>query len=133
MIGWLLKRGIAVAFLWLLRRYKRISLGLLKIQAAMYYVKGIQAARSGAVCAVCAAGLIALMGAGFVLLPAGLAVLLYGLSGSWVASCVVLLALGAVYLIVSLLALRRCLSERAWMRFFKVDELVAKVTERPED
>ncbi len=133
MIRWLLKRGLAVAALWLLRRYKTISLDLLKIRAAVYYVKGVQTARSAAAAGLTAAGLIAGIGAGLVLLPAGAAVLVYGLSGSWVASCVILLAVGALYLAVCLCILRRCMSERAWMRFFKVDELVAKVTERPED
>lgn len=128
MIRWLLKRAFAVAAIWLLRRYKQISLDLLKIRAAILYVRGVQGARSAAIAGLMAAGLIALLGAGFVLLPVGLAILIYGLSGSWVAPCIVLLVLGALYLIVPLYVLGRVMSERAWMSFFKVDALVARVT-----
>jgi hypothetical protein len=132
MIRWLLKRGIAVAALWLLRRYKALSLDLLNIRAATYYVRGVQATRTAALASLTAAGLIAVIGAGFAVLPVGLAVLIYGLSGSWVAPCALLLVLGALYLIVPLIILSRCMSERSWMRSFKVDELIARVTGKSE-
>jgi hypothetical protein len=126
----LLKHGFAVAVLWLLRRYKQVSLDLLKIRAAIYYVRGVRAARSAAIVGLMAVGVVVLLASGFVLVPIGLAVLIYGLSGSWVAACIVLLVLGALYVIVPLFVLRRCMSERAWMSFFKVDDLVARFTRK---
>lgn len=132
MIAPLLKRGFAFAVIWLLRRYKQASLDLIKIRAAIYYVRGVQSARAVAVAVLTALGLLAVMGAGFLILPFGLAILLYGLSHSWVAACVALLVMGVLYVIVPLCILRRYyMSERAWMSFFKVEALVARVTGKP--
>ena len=131
MITWLLKRASAVAVFWLLRRYKRISLDLLKIRAAIYYVRGVQSARAAAIGGLLALGSLAVMGAGFLILSIGLTILLYGLSHSWVAACIALLIMGGLYVIVPLCILRRCMSERAWMSFFKVEDLVARVTRKP--
>ena len=131
MFRWLLKRVPAVAAIWLLRRYKQMSLDLLKIRAAIYYVRGVQSARGAAVVALIVLGLLAIIGAGFLILPFGLAILIYGLSQSWVAACIALLVIGALYLIVPLCILRRYyMSERAWMSFFKVDDLIARVTRK---
>ena len=131
MITWLLKRAPAFAVIWLLRRYKQMSLDLLKIRAAIYYVRGVQSARGAAVVALIVLGLLAIIGAGFLILPFVLAILIYGLSQSWVAACIALLVIGALYLIVPLCILRRYyMSERAWMSFFKVDDLIARVTRK---
>ena len=131
MIASLLKRALGVAASWLVRRYMQVSLDLLKIRAAMYYVRGVQGARAATIAVLLALGLIAIMGAGFMILPIGLAILVYGLSHSWVAACIVLLVMGGLYVIVPLCILRRCMSERAWMSFFKVGDLVARVTRKP--
>ena len=132
MIAQVLKRGFAFAVIWLLRRYEQASLDLIKIRAAIYYVRGVQSARAAAVAVMVALGLLAVMGAGFLILPFGLAILLYGLSHSWAAACIALLAMGALYVIVPLCILRRYyVSERAWMSFFKVDDLVARITRKP--
>ena len=130
MITWLLKRAFAFAAIWLLRRYKQVSLNLLEIRAAIYYVRGVQSARAAAIATLMALGLLAVMGAGFLILPIGLTILLYGLSHSWVAACIALLVMGGLYVIVPLCILRRCMSERAWMSFFKVEDLVARVTRK---
>ena len=131
MIAGLLKRAFAVAGIWLLQQYKQVSLELLKIRAAIYYVRGVQGARAAAIAVLMALGLIAVMGAGFMILPIGLTILVYGLSHSWVAACIVLLVMGGLYVIVPLCILRRYMSERAWMSFFKVEDLVARVTRKP--
>jgi hypothetical protein len=131
MIAWLLKRAFAVAVIWLLRRYEQVSLDLLKIRAAIYYVRGVQSTRAAVFVVLMALGLIAVMGAGFMILLIGLTILLYGLSHSWVAACIALLVMGGLYVIVPVCILRRCMSERAWMSFFKVEDLVARVTRKP--
>ena len=129
MIASLLKRGIVVAAIWLLQRYKQASLDLIKIRAAIYYVRGVQNARAVAIAVLIALGLLGVMTAGFLILPFGLALLLYGLTNSWVVPCVALLGMGALYVIVPLCILRRnYMNERAWMSVFKVENLVARVT-----
>jgi hypothetical protein len=130
MISLLLKRAAAAA-VWLSRPYRRAALDLFEIQAAAFYVRGVQTARKAARTGLLAVGLIALMGAGFVILPMGLAILIYGLSGSWVATGVALLILGGIYLIVPLWAYRRSMSARVWMGLFKADDIVARVTGKP--
>jgi hypothetical protein len=131
MIGDLLKRALAVAAIWLLKRYEQTALDLLKIRGAIYYVRAVQGARMAAMGALALLGAIALVGAGLVILPVGLAVLLYILLHSWVASCVVLLVMGALYVIVPLYIVRRFMSERAWVRFFKIEGLIDRVTDKP--
>lgn len=131
MIALLLKRASAVAMIWLLGRYKQVSLGLLEIRAAIHYVRGVQSARAAAIAVLIAVGWLAIMGAGIVILSIGLTILLYGLSHSWVAACIALLVMGGLCVIVPLCIIRRSMSERAWMSFFKVEDLVARVTHKP--
>lgn len=126
-----LKRAVTAAVIWLVRRYRRISLDLLKIKGAIYYVRGVQAARSISIVGLLVMGLIAVIGAGIALLPVGLAVLIYGWSGSWIAAGLTLLVLGALYVIVPVCIFRHFLSESEWMKMFKADELVARVTQKP--
>jgi hypothetical protein len=131
MIAQLLKRGLAFAAIWLLGRYKQATLDAIKIRAAIYYVRAVQSARSAAIAVLTVLGLLAILSAGFLILPFGLAVLLYGLSHSWVAACVALLVMGALYVIVPLCILRRYyMSERAWLKSFKVEDLIARVTRK---
>jgi|WetSurMetagenome_2_1015567.scaffolds.fasta_scaffold14245_3 hypothetical protein len=133
MIRDLLKRALAVAALWLLKRYEQTALDLIKIRAAVYYVKAVQGARMAAMGFLALLGAIALVGAGLVILPVGLAVLLYVLLHSWIAPCVVLLVMGALYVIAPLYIVHRFLSERAWMRIFKVDDIIDRATGKPRE
>ncbi len=132
MVASLLKRALVVSFIWLLRRYKQVSLDLLQIRAAIYYVRGIQSVRGATIVVLTALGLIAVIGAGLMILPVGLTILVYGSTHSWVAACIALLVIGALYVIVPLWILRRWMSERAWMSFFNIDDLVARFTRKPK-
>jgi hypothetical protein len=131
MIPQFLKRAFTAAVIWLLRRYRQISLDLLKIKGAIYYVRGVQAARSVSIISLLVMGLIATIGAGLALLPIGLAVLIRGLGGSWIAAGLTVLVLGALYVIAPLCIFRHFMTERAWMTMFKTDELIARVTRKP--
>jgi len=42
-----------------------------------------------------------------------------------------LLVIGGLYIIVPLCILRRYMSERSWMSFFKVEDIIARVTGKP--
>jgi len=128
MIFRLLKGACTAAFVWLLRRYRTISLDLLKIHGAAYYVRGVQGVRYAALMLLVAAALVGVGVAGFLLIHLGVAAVIYDLAGSWLLAGAVLLALGMLYVLLALFALRYCLDERRWMRWTGASRLVAQVT-----
>ncbi len=112
----LLKALLTSAGLWLVARWRHFSLDLIKIKAAMFYLRGVRVARNAFLAFV---GLIALMmlaGAGFMLFHVGLFVLL-----PWPVNAVVLMVLGAVYMLVSVCVIRSFSTEERWMKMFKAD------------
>lgn len=126
----LLRTLFATASVWLLNKYRQKSLELIKLEAAIGYVKGVRSARQAFMAIlgiVLGAGLLA---AGFVLLHIGLGMLLYLAFQSWWTVGVVFLALGILYTLVPLLIIQRLCAEKTWMKFFKADKLVAQVTKK---
>ncbi|MFA5043575.1 MAG: hypothetical protein WC381_06140 [Kiritimatiellia bacterium] len=128
----LLRTLFVTASVWLLNKYRRASLDLIKLEAAIGYVKGVRAARQAflAVLAiVLGAGLLA---AGFVLLHIGFGMLLYLAFQNWWTVSVAFLLLGAIYTLAPLFVIRRLCAEKTWMQFFKADKLVEQVTKKTE-
>ena len=126
----LLRTLFATVSAWLLNKYRQTSLDLIKLEAAIGYVKGVRSARQAflaVLVVVLGAGLLA---AGFVLLHIGLGMLLYLAFQNWWAVGVALLVLGALYTLVPLFIIRRLCAEKTWMRFFKADKLVEQVTKK---
>ncbi len=109
--------------LWVLKSYRRASLDLLRIEAAVWYVRGVGAARQLFIGVLALAFLVALAVVGFVLLHVGLYALLPA-----PANALVLLVLGAVYLAGALLALRWACAEKTWMKYSKADHYVRQAT-----
>ncbi|RPJ49342.1 MAG: hypothetical protein EHM19_00465 [Candidatus Latescibacterota bacterium] len=122
--------GRALAALSLSSRYGQGAADLFKIRAAAYYLRGVRAGRTAVRTGLVALVLVALMGAGFVILPIGAAIVVYGLTGSWPAAGIALIALGGACVIVPLLVYRRRMSEGAWMSLLKADDVVTKVTSK---
>jgi len=126
----LLRTLFATASVWLFNKYRQTSLDLIKLEAAIGYVKGVRTARQAflaVIVVVLGAGLLA---AGFVLLHIGLGILLYLAFRDWWVVGAVLLVLGILYILVPLLIIRRLCAEKTWMQFFKADKLVAQVTKK---
>lgn len=119
----------AVAF-WLVNRYRRISIDLVKIEAATYYIKAIQSGRQGFLSALLVWLVIFFFALGVVLLHASLFIGLYLWFQSLTAVAIGLLVLGGIYVIVILLIASWILSEEAWMKFFKADKLVEDLTKK---
>ncbi len=73
--------------------------------------------------------LLMLLAGGLVIVPVALCVYM-----PWTpdTKLIVLLSFAAVYIGVPLIALMSILSERRWLKLFKVDELVAKVVRKRE-
>ena len=126
----LLRTLLATVSVWLLNKYRQTSLELIKLEAAIGYVKGVRSARQAflaVLVVVLGAGLLA---AGFVLLHIGLGMLLYLAFQSWWAVGIAFLVLGALYTLVPLFIIRRLCAEKTWMQFFKADKLVEQVTKK---
>lgn len=122
---------VASASVWLLNKYRRTSLELIKLEMAIGYVKGVRSARQAflaVLVVVLGAGLLA---AGFVLLHLGLGILLYLAFQNWWGVGVAFLLLGLLYTLVPLFIIRRLCAEKTWMQFFKADTLVEQVTKKP--
>ena len=103
----------------LLKSYRRVSLDLIRIEAALWYVRGVGVARQIFIGGLGVSVLVALAAVGFLLVHAGLFALLPAPAGA-----IVLLALGAVYLLVAVLALRHVCSEKTWMKYSKAGQYV---------
>ena len=124
MISHLLKGLVTAAAFWFVNRYRRLSVDLVKIEAATYYIKAIQSGRQGFLSALLVWLGIFFFALGVVLLHASLFVGLYLWFQSLTAVAIGLLVLGGIYVIIILLVARFVLSEKAWMKFFKADKLV---------
>ena len=101
--------GIAVK---LVDNYRRLSVQLLKIEAAKAYVHGVQVARLSALGLLGLGLVIGLICVGLLLLHAGLFILL-----PWPlhAKAALGVVLGLSYVVIGCVALRAALAEKTWM------------------
>ena len=116
------------AGLWLLRHYRLLSIDLLKIKGAIWYIRGVRTARKAYIGVVLFFLCLALVTAGFILLHVGLFALLPA-----PANAITLLVLGAIYLIVGLSALAATCSEKRWMKLSRADRMVARATKQHDE
>lgn len=124
-------KGFATAVVfWFVNRYRRLSIDLVKIEAATYYIKAIQSSRQGFLSALLVWLGIFFFALGVVLLHASLFVGLYLCFQGLTAVAIGLFVLGGIYVIVILFIARRALSEEAWMKFFKADQIVEALTKK---
>lgn len=108
---------------WVLKSYRRISLDLLQIEAAVWYVRGVGAVRQFFLGGVVVALLVSLAIIGFLLLHLGIYALLPA-----PLNAMLLVGLGAFYLIAALLALRWAFAEKTWLKYSQANEIVARAT-----
>jgi len=114
-------RGLFSAFL---GRWIDRLLGTLEIEAAILYVGGVRKAREAFIALLLAVLFLLLMTTGFLLIHVGL---FLWLPWSLPARALVLLVLGAAYFGSGLAVVITITSERAWMKFTKVDLLLARL------
>jgi hypothetical protein len=114
--------GIAVK---LLDNYRRLSIQLLKIEAAKCYVHGVQMARLSAIGLMWMGLFIALICVGVLLVHAGLFILL-----PWTAEAKAVLGitLGVAYGVIGGAALRAAMAERTWMEKSGAVEMLEEAT-----
>ena len=114
--------GIAVK---LLDNYRRLSIQLLKIEAAKCYLHGVQMARLSAIGLMWMGLIIALICVGVLLVHAGLFILL-----PWTAEAKAVLGitLGVAYGVIGGVALRAAMDERTWMEKSGAAEMLEEAT-----
>ena len=114
-----LKGLLSGAGVWLLAQLRHLSLELMKAKFGEWYVSGVRAAREVyllfAALALCAV----LAGAGFILLHVGLFALL-----PHPLDAIVLMVLGAVYVVAGLVIIGRLCNEKTWLRVTRADRFV---------
>jgi hypothetical protein len=112
MFKYLIKGLLAGIAIKLLDNYRRLSIQLLKIEAATCYLHGVQMARLSAIGLMRIGLFIALICVGVLLVHAGLFILL---PGSVEAKAVLSMSLGVAYGVIGVAALRAAMAERTWM------------------
>lgn len=114
--------GIAVSKM---VRCRRVSIELLRIEAAKWYLRGLQMTRLSALGLMGMGLVITLIGVGLLLLHAGLFILL-----PWTVEAKALLGvgLGLVYVVVGAIALRLAMDEKMWMEKSGATRMVEEAT-----
>ena len=101
--------------------------GTMKLAAAIRYVAGVQKVRQGFVVLVGTFMLLLLTVCGFLLIHVAL---FLWLPWPLPVKAIILCGLGVMYLVIGLLTVFGFCSERAWMKFTRVDEIVDNLTKR---
>lgn len=111
---------------WLKKTYLEPLIRMLKAQAAVVYLEAIKGARRVVILLCLLIFTITLIGAGLVLIP--IALLLF-MPWDPQTKAIVGIAVGAVYLLVPLVALLPVLSEKRWMAVTGAGDTVKKLLE----
>lgn len=112
----------------LLNSYRKLSLDLLKIQAASAYLKGVQTVRRAWIAALLMAVVLLLLAAGFVMLHVGL---FFWIPGTMATKAVVLMGLGLLYMAVALGVIIALCSEKAWLKSSHASQFIEEATRKP--
>lgn len=109
----------------LMDNWRRLSIQLLKIEAAKFYLHGVQMARWSSINLMRMGFAIGLIGVGILLVHAALFVLL-----PWTveAKAVVGLFLGLAYVAIGYVTLRATTNEKTWMEKLRVTEMLEEAT-----
>jgi hypothetical protein len=109
----------------LLDSWRRLSIQLLKIEAAKFYLQGVQMARWSMISLMRTGLAIGLIGVGMLLFHAGLFILL-----PWTveSKAVLGLFLGLAYAAIGYVMLRAAINEKTWMEKSHVADILKEAT-----
>jgi hypothetical protein len=110
---------------WLKREYLEPVIRSLKAQAASAYLEAIKGSRRLLMLLCLLVFVITLVGAGLVLIPLSLLTL----SGDHNTKAIIGAAVGAIYVLVPLVAMRPLLSEKRWLSVTGAEETARRITE----
>jgi hypothetical protein len=125
MFKYLIKGFLAGITIKLLDNWRRLSIHLLKIEAAKFYLHGVQMARWSMISLMRMGLAIGLIGVGLLLFHAGLFILL-----PWTVEtkAVLGMVLGLAYVAIGCVALRAAMNEKTWMKKSGVAEMLEEAT-----
>ena len=111
----------------LMDNWRRLSLQLLKIEAAKFYLQGVQMARWSMISLMRMGLAIGLIGVGMLLFHAGLFILL-----PWTveSKAVLGLFLGLAYAAIGYVTLHANINEKTWMEKSRVAEILEEATDQ---
>jgi hypothetical protein len=112
MLKALLQGGLSVVSA-TLADYRRLSIQVVKLEAAACYLRGVRVARASTIGLVLLGLVLGLMGTGLLLVHAGLFIVL---PWSLPEKALLAVALGLVYVIAGAIALRVALAEKTWLQ-----------------
>jgi hypothetical protein len=125
MLKYLIKGILAGITIKLVDNWRRLSIHLLKIEAAKFYLRGVQIARLSTIGLLRMGLVIGFIGVGALLFHAGLFILL-----PWTVETKAVLALflGFAYMAVGYAVLRAAMDEKMWMKKSGVAEMLEEAT-----
>jgi hypothetical protein len=111
----------------LMDNWRRLSLQLLKIEAAKFYLQGVQMARWSMISLMRMGLAIGIIGVGMLLFHAGLFILL-----PWTveSKAVLGLFLGLAYVAIGYVTLHANINEKTWMEKSRVAEILEEATDQ---
>ena len=121
----LIKGFLAGIMIKLVDNWRRLSIHLLKIEAAKFYLRGVQMARLSAIGLMRMGLEIGLIGVGVLLFHAGLFILL---PWSVESKAVLGMFLGFAYVAIGYAALHAAMDEKTWMEISGVAEMLEETT-----
>jgi hypothetical protein len=125
MFKYMIKGLLAGITVKLLDSWRRLSIQLLKIEAAKFYLQGVQMARWSMISLMRTGLAIGLIGVGMLLFHAGLFILL-----PWTveSKAVLGLFLGLAYAAIGYVMLRAAINEKTWMEKSHVADILKEAT-----
>jgi hypothetical protein len=130
MLKYLLKGILSAIAIKLLDNYRRLSIRLLKIEAAKAYLHGVQMARLSAMGLMWMGLKIGLICVGALLFHVGLFILL---PWSVEAKALLGMVLGVVYMVIGGVALRASMDEKTWMEKSGAAEMLKEATAQSKE
>ena len=125
MLKYLVKGMLSAIAIKLLDNYRRLSIQLLKIEAAKAYLHGVQMVRLSVLGLMLMGLVIGLICIGALLFHVGLFILL---PWSVKAKAVLGMFLGLAYVVIGCVSLRVAMDEKTWMEKSGAAEMVAEAT-----
>jgi hypothetical protein len=125
MFRYMIKGLMAGITIKLMDSWRRLSIQLLKIEAAKFYLHGVQMARWSLISLMRMGLAIGLIGVGMLLFHAGLFILL-----PWTVESKAILGLflGLAYAAVGYITLHAAINEKTWMEKSRVAEMMEEAT-----
>jgi len=111
----------------LIESYVRTIIDLLKIEAAIAYLKVLKGTRRFVIVTMLLFFFVVVLGCGFLLIP--IALLLF-MPWAPETKAIVGISIGAAYVLIPIIVISMLLSEKRWIRWSGVGKLISKTSSR---